>query len=118
MIVCTSESLPDRRLVRTLGLVRGTAVRGRHLGRDLLAFLRNLFGGEIHEYTKMLAETREQALDRMVEEALQLGANAVVGVRFATSAPETGTAEVLVYGTAVVIADADAAHSSMMSASR
>lgn len=103
MIVCSSSELPDRPIVRTLGLVRGSAVRGRHLGRDLLAFLRNMVGGEIHEYTKMIAETREQALDRMIDEARALGGNAIVAVRFATAAPAAGTSEVLVYGTAVVV---------------
>lgn len=103
MIICTSDSIPDRRILRTLGLVRGSAVRGRHLGRDLLAFFRNLVGGEIHEYTKMLAETREQALDRMIEEARNYGANAIVAVRFTTSAPAGGTSEVLVYGSAVLV---------------
>ena len=105
MIVTTSELLPDRRLLRTLGLVRGSAVRSRHVGRDLIAYLRNLVGGEIPEYTKMLAETREQALDRMLDEARALGANGVVGVRFATSSPAAGSSEVLVYGTAVVLED-------------
>ncbi len=104
MIVTTAEQLTDRRLLRTLGLVRGNAVRGRHVGLDLMAFLRNLVGGEIHEYTKMLAETREQALDRMLEEARTLGANGVVAVRFSTSSP-AGSSEVLVYGTAVVFED-------------
>lgn len=105
MIVTTSEQLPDRRLVRTLGLVRGSAVRGRHIGRDLIAYLRNMVGGEIHEYTKMLAETREQALDRMLAEAQSLGANAVIAVRFTTSSPAAGSSEVLVYGTAVRVED-------------
>ena len=105
MIVTTSEILPDRRIVRTLGLVRGSAVRSRHFGRDLIAYLRNLVGGEIHEYTKMLAESREQALDRMLEEARILGANGVIAVRFSTSSPAAGSAEVLVYGTAVHLED-------------
>lgn len=104
MIVTTAEQLSDRRLLRTLGLVRGSAVRGRHLGRDLMAFLRNLVGGEIPEYTKMLAETREQALDRMLDEARMLGANGIIGVRFST-ASTGGSSEVLVYGTAVVFED-------------
>jgi uncharacterized protein YbjQ (UPF0145 family) len=107
MIVSSTETLPDRKVVRTLGLVRGTAVRGRHIGRDLLAFLRNAVGGEIYEYTKMLGEAREQALDRMIEEARSLHANGIVGVRFATSSPAPGTSEVLVYGTAVELEDPD-----------
>lgn len=101
MIVTTTEQLADHRIVRTLGLVRGTAVRGRDIVQDLMATLRNLVGGEIPEYTKMLAETREQALDRMIAQARSLGANGVVGVRFAAS-QAGGSAEVLVYGTAVV----------------
>lgn len=105
MIIATSPTLPDRPTLRTLGLVRGTSVRGRHIGQDLLAHLRNAVGGEIHEYTKMLSEAREQALDRMIEEARDLGANAVVSVKFTTSSPAPGSSEVLVYGTAIVAAD-------------
>jgi len=105
MIVVTSDEIPGREIVRTLGLVRGNAVRGRHLGSDLLAHLRNAVGGEIHEYTKMLGEAREQAIDRMIEEAKDLGGNAIVGVRFATTSMMAGAAELLVYGTAVVVVD-------------
>ncbi|MCG8455436.1 MAG: YbjQ family protein [Holophagales bacterium] len=105
MIITTTNELPDRKILRTLGLVRGTSVRGRHIGVDLIAHLRNAVGGEIHEYTKMLSEAREQALDRMTEEARELGANAVVGMRFTTSSPTPGSSEVLVYGTAVVVED-------------
>lgn len=103
MIITTTESIPGRSVARTLGLVRGSAIRGRHLGKDLIAHLRNAVGGEIPEYTKMMSESREQALDRMLEEARELGANAIVGVRFATSSMMAGAAEILVYGTAVVI---------------
>lgn len=105
MILTTTNELPDRRIRRVLGLVRGTSVRGRHLGQDLLAHLRNAVGGEIHEYTKMLSEAREQAIDRMMEDARNLGANAVVGMRFTTSSPTPGSSEVLVYGTAVIADD-------------
>ena len=105
MIIVTTSNIPDRKIERTLGLVRGTSVRGRHIGQDLLAHLRNAVGGEIHEYTKMLSEAREQALDRMIQEAHKLGANAVVGMRFTTSSPTPGSSEVLVYGTAVVAED-------------
>ena len=101
MIVSTTNTIAQRKIVRTLGLVRGTTVRGRHLGRDLLAHLRNAVGGEIVEYTKMLSEAREQALDRMVEEGRSLGADSIVGVRFSTSMTMAGAAEVVVYGTAV-----------------
>ncbi len=105
MIVVTTFEVPGRRIRRVLGLVRGNCVRARHVGRDILAMLRNLVGGEIHEYTKLLAESREQALDRMVAEARELGANAVVGVRFMTSDVGAGMAEMLAYGTAVVLED-------------
>lgn len=105
MIVVTTPDIVRRRVVRTLGLVRGNTIRARHLGRDIMAQLRNLVGGEIIEYTKMLAESREQALDRMVAEARDLGANAVINVRFATSMVMAGAAELLAYGTAVVVED-------------
>ncbi|GIU77621.1 MAG: hypothetical protein KatS3mg005_0859 [Bryobacteraceae bacterium] len=105
MILTTSEAIAGKRIVRTLGLARGNTVRARHIGRDILAGLRNIVGGEVQEYTKLLAESREQALDRMVAEARMLGANAVVGVRFVTSMVAQGMAELLAYGTAVVVED-------------
>ena len=111
MIVVTADGVAGMKLVRTLGLVRGTTVRGRHLGKDLLAILRNTVGGEIQEYTKMLSEAREQALDRMVEEAASLGANAVVTTRFSSAEIMKGAAEVVVYGTAVVLEPEPAAPS-------
>ena len=101
MIVATAPEIAGQRVTATLGLVRGSAVRTRHLGRDILAFFRNLTGGEVREYTKMLAEAREQAIDRMVEEAQALGADAVIAVRFQTAEVMTGAAEMLCYGTAV-----------------
>jgi len=103
MIVATTDTVPGRRIVRTLGLVRGNTIRTRHLGKDLLAGLKNLVGGEVTEYTKMLAESREQALDRMIADAEALGANAVVGLRFTTASMMQGAAELLAYGTAVVV---------------
>jgi uncharacterized protein YbjQ (UPF0145 family) len=106
MIITTTMEIPGHRLVRTLGLVRGNTIRARHLGRDVMAVLRNIAGGEVTEYTKMLAEAREQALDRMVEEAQMLGANAIVGIRFQTSMVMAGAAEMLCYGTAVIIEEA------------
>ena len=106
MIVVNCYEIAGRRVARTLGLVRGNTVRCRHLGRDILAVLRNLVGGEVHEYTKLLAESREHALDRMVDEARALGADAVIGVRFATSEVTTNAAEILAYGTAVKLEDA------------
>jgi uncharacterized protein YbjQ (UPF0145 family) len=106
MIVVTTFEIPGKRVVRTLGLVRGNAVRARHLGRDILAGLRNIVGGEIYEYTKLMAESREQALDRMLAEARPLGANAIVGTRFITAQVASMMVELLVYGTAVVVEDA------------
>jgi uncharacterized protein YbjQ (UPF0145 family) len=103
MIVTTTFEIPGRRVARVLGLVRGNTVRARHMGKDILAGLRNIVGGEVHEYTKLMAESREQALDRMVEEARSLGANAIVGARFMTSDIGRGMAEMLAYGTAVII---------------
>jgi uncharacterized protein YbjQ (UPF0145 family) len=94
-------------LVRTLGLVRGNTIRARHNGRDVMAGLRNLVGGEVSEYTKLMGEAREQAIDRMVEEARSLGANAVVDVRFTTAMVMQGAAELLAFGTAVVVESAE-----------
>jgi len=105
MIVTTSDTVAGKRIARTLGLVRGSSVRARHIGKDILAGLRNIVGGEVQEYTKLLAESREQALDRMVEEGRLLGANAIVGTRFVTSMVAQGMAELLAYGTAVVVED-------------
>jgi len=105
MIVVTCPEIHGKKIVRTLGLVRGNTIRARHVGKDIMAGLRNLVGGEIHEYAKLLAEAREQALDRMVEEAEQLGANAIISVRFATSVVMGGAAEMLAFGTAVVVED-------------
>lgn len=103
MIVTTTEHITGQRVVRTLGLVRGSSIRSRHLGRDVMAIFRNIAGGEIREYTKMLGEAREQAIDRMLDEAGSLSANAVISVRFQTSMVMSGAAEMLCYGTAVVI---------------
>ncbi len=107
MILATSDAVAGRKITRTLGLARGNSIRSRHLGHDIMAVFRNMVGGEIPEYTKMLAEAREQALDRMVEEAEALGANAVLEIRFTTSMLMGGAAELLAYGTAVVLADED-----------
>jgi uncharacterized protein YbjQ (UPF0145 family) len=104
--IVTSPDMPGKRIVKTLGLVRGNTVRARHLGKDILAGLRAIVGGEIHEYAKLLAESREQALDRMLVEAEQLGANAIISARFSTSVVMGGAAEMLAYGTAVVVEDA------------
>ena len=101
MIAVTSDSVPGRRISEVLGLVRGNVVRSRHLGRAVTAVFKNLVGGEIEEYTKLLAEAREQALDRMFAEARSRGADAVVALRFTSSEIASGAAEILVYGTAV-----------------
>jgi uncharacterized protein YbjQ (UPF0145 family) len=103
MILATTEAVIGKRIVTVLGLVRGNTVRARHIGRDISAIVRNIAGGEITEYTKLLAESREQSIDRMVDEAERLGANAIVGVRFSTSSIMGAAAEVMCYGTAVVL---------------
>ena len=105
MILATTDSVAGRRIVKTLGLVRGASVRARDVGKDVTAFMRNLVGGELPEYTKLFAEAREQALDRLSEEAESLGAHAVVGLRFTTSQIADGAAELLAYGTAVLLAE-------------
>jgi uncharacterized protein YbjQ (UPF0145 family) len=108
MILATTEAVLGKRIVKVLGLVRGNTVRARHIGRDISAIVRNIAGGEITEYTKLLAESREQSVDRMVEEAERLGANAILGVRFSTSSIMGAAAEVMCYGTAVVLQEEQA----------
>ena len=103
MMIVTTEEIPGKTVKKTLGLVRGNTIRARHVGRDISAALKNIVGGEITDYTKMMAESREQALDRMVEEAESLGANAIVAVKFTTSMIMQSASEILAYGTAVVI---------------
>jgi len=103
MLLSTTDEIFGKKIVKHLGLVKGNTIRARHLGRDIVAGLRNIVGGEVVEYTKLLAEAREQALDRMVEEADKLGANAVVGLRFSTAEIMQHAAEILAYGTAVVV---------------
>ena len=107
MIMVTSELVAGQRIIRTLGLVRGNTIRARHIGKDIKAALRGIVGGEVSEYTKLMAESREQALDRMVDEARSLGANAIVATRFQTSMVMAGAAELLACGTAVVVEDAN-----------
>lgn len=103
MIITTSDAIPGKNIVETLGLVRGNTARSRNAGRDILAFAKNITGGEIMEYTKLIAESREQAIDRMAEQAEKMGANAICAVRFSSSTIAGGVSEVLVYGTAVKI---------------
>lgn len=102
MIVVNTEILPGMRVVRVLGLVQGNTVRAKHLGRDIAAGLKNLVGGELRGYTELLVESRNQAIGRMIEQAQQLGANAILNVRLSTSAVTAGAAELYAYGTAVV----------------
>jgi uncharacterized protein YbjQ (UPF0145 family) len=103
MIVTPSAELPGHRVVRDLGLVKGNTIRARHVGSDITAQFKRVVGGEIREYTKMMAEAREQAMDRMIQEAEDLGAQAVLNVRYSTSYVLGGAAEILVYGAAVQV---------------
>ena len=105
MILSTADTIPGKRIVKVLGLARGNTIRCRHMGKDIVAALKNLVGGEVEEYTKMLAESREQAMDRMIENATDLGANAVVAMRLGTSSVMQGAAEIVAYGTAVLVED-------------
>ena len=104
MIFITTEEVPGKQITESLGIARGSTVRARHLGRDIFAGLKNLVGGEISEYTKLLADAREEALNRMVIDAKRMSADAVVNVRFTTSAVMQGCSEILAYGTAVKLA--------------
>lgn len=108
MIIATTDAIPGRQIRQCLGMVRGNTIRARSFGRDVKAVFKNLAGGEITDYTKMLAESREQAMDRMIEDADSLGADAIVGVRFSSASVMQSAAEILVYGTAVTLAPLDA----------
>lgn len=103
MIITPASEISGHKVVKTFGLVRGNTIRARNIGRDIVAVLKNIVGGEIEEYTKMMAESREQALDRMVAEANELGANAITDLRFATAYAMSGAAEILAYGNAVIV---------------
>jgi uncharacterized protein YbjQ (UPF0145 family) len=103
VIITTTETVVGKKIVRTLGLVKGNTVRATHLGHDIAALFRNIVGGEVNDYTKLLAEAREQSLDRLVEDGLKVGANAIVSCRFSTCEMMRGAAEIIVYGTAVVV---------------
>ncbi|MBN1185928.1 MAG: YbjQ family protein [Bacteroidales bacterium] len=103
MILSNTETIPGKEITEILGLARGSTVRARNIGRDIFAGLKNLVGGEISEYTKLMADSREQALQRMIEDAQKLGADAVLNIRFTTSAVMQGASEILAYGTAVRI---------------
>ncbi|MFC2004340.1 YbjQ family protein [Chloroflexota bacterium] len=103
MIITTSGQVEGKKVTKTIGLVKGSTIRARHVGRDIMAGLRGIVGGEISEYTKMMAEAREQAIQRMVEDAEKQGANAIIGMRFTTSMVMASAAEILAYGTGVVL---------------
>ena len=103
MIITTSDRVEGKKITKTIGLVRGSTIRARHVGRDIMAGLRGLVGGEIVDYTKMMAEAREQAIQRMVKDAEKQGANAVVSMRFTTSMIMSNASEILAYGTGVVL---------------
>ncbi len=105
MLISNMEVVPGKRVVRHLGLVQGSTVRAKHAGRDLMAGLKNIFGGELKGYTELLAESRDEAVSRMTEQARMLGANAVLNVRFSTSSIAAGAAEIFAYGTAVQLED-------------
>ena len=105
MILSTTETVPGRTISHNLGIVRGNVIRAKHIGTDIVASLRNLVGGEVTEYTKLMAEAREQAFDRMVRHGQEMNADAIVGVRFTTSMVMAGAAELLAYGTAVRLDD-------------
>lgn len=103
MIITTTEAVPGYRVTKFCGLAKGCSVRGLHIGEDIVAQMKNAVGGEIHEYTQVFAQVREQALDRMIEDAQQLGANAVIAIRFGSSEIGPALAELMVYGTAVIV---------------
>ncbi len=105
MILVNTQNIKHKKIVKSLGLVKGNTIRARNVGRDIVATFKNMVGGEIEEYTKLLGESREQALDRMEAEAEEMGANAVVNIRFSTSEIMNGAAEIMAYGTAVVVED-------------
>ena len=103
MIIVTTEEIPNKKIKETLGIARGSTVRARNIGRDIFAGIKNLVGGEISEYTRLQAESREQALQRMEEDAKNMGANAIINVRLTTSMVMQGCSEILAYGTAVTV---------------
>ncbi len=103
MIMTTVEAVPDKKIVAHFGIVTGSTVRSKHFGRDIFAGLKNIIGGELKGYTELMEETRDEATERMVAQATKLGANAIIGVRYATSDVAPGAAEVFAYGTAVKV---------------
>lgn len=105
MIMVTTYEIPGKKVRKTFGLVKGNTIRSRNIGKDIIAVLKNVLGGEIEEYTKLLAQSREQAIDRMIASAEEMGANAIIGIRFSTSYIMQSAAEIMVYGTAIIIED-------------
>ncbi len=106
MIIVTTDQVEGKKIVKTIGMVKGNTIRARHLGRDIMAGLRSMVGGEIKEYTKMMAESREQAIERMKEDAKNQGANAIISMRFTTSMVMQNASEILAFGTGVVLEEA------------
>lgn len=103
MIITNIEYIPEKEIIEHFGIVSGSTVRAKHIGKDFLAGIKNIFGGELKAYTELLSESREEAIQRMQEQAVSLGANAIINVRFSTSSVSSGAAELYVYGTAVKI---------------
>lgn len=103
MIITNLEMIPGKKLTKHLGLVQGSSVRAKHVGRDIMASFKNIFGGELKGYTELLQESREEAMSRMQEQATAIGANAILNIRFSTSSVAQGAAELFAYGTAVVV---------------
>lgn len=103
MLITNVETIPGKKIVKLFGLVSGSTVRAKHVGRDIMASVKNIFGGELKGYTELLAESREESIKRMIAQATDLGANAIVNVRFSTSSVAAGAAELYVYGTAVTV---------------
>lgn len=103
MLLTNLEYVPDRKIIKHLGLVQGSTVRSKHVGRDIMAGLKNIFGGELVGYTELLQESREESINRMVQQAEAIGANAVLNIRFSTSSITAGASELFIYGTAVVL---------------
>ena len=106
MLLSNLEVVPGKRINKHLGLVMGSTVRSKHVGRDLMAGLKNIFGGELRGYTELLQESRDEAVERMKQQASSIGANAVLNIRFSTSSVAQGAAEIFAYGSAVVVEDA------------
>jgi len=103
MLLSTTDTITGKKIIKQLGLAKGNTIRARHIGRDIMAIIRHIIGGEITDYTQMMAESREQAIDRMIEDAQKLGANAIVHMSFSTQMVMGGASEILAYGTAVVV---------------